>query len=551
MFNFTSSLIKQKIIDMIDTNTKSISLNSLGINSSTIHYQLTSNELHSIILQKKQGKESNLGAIAINTGEFTGRSPKDRFIVKDDVTKDEVWWGDINIPFSTDNFDKLYDKVVSYLSEKEIFVRDSYACADPNYKLNIRVVNEYPWSNMFAYNMFLRPSTEELINFSPEWTVINAPGFMANAEIDGTRQHNFAVLNFTKKIALIGGTGYTGEIKKGIFSALNFILPVFKNTLPMHCSANVGKEGDTAIFFGLSGTGKTTLSADPERKLIGDDEHGWTNENTVFNFEGGCYAKAIDLSEDKEPEIYHAIKKGAILENIIMDKNGVIDFSDTSITQNTRVSYPIEHIENIQKPSIGKNPKNIFFLTADAFGVLPPISKLTPSQAAYHFISGYTAKVAGTEAGVTEPVPSFSACFGAPFMPLHPTRYAEMLSKKMKEAGVNVWLVNTGWSGGQYGVGKRMALKYTRAMITAVLNGELGNYTYEDYHIHSVFGVAQPRRCLGVPSSVLSPRTTWNNDDAYYKTAFKLSNAFRKNFKQFEEFANEEIRRGGPQRYAL
>ena len=551
MFNFTSSLIKQKIIDMIDTNTKSISLNSLGINSSTIHYQLSSNELHSITLKKNQGKESSLGAIAINTGEFTGRSPMDRFIVKDAITKDEIWWGDINIPFGSDNFDKLYDKVVSYLSEKEIFVRDSYACADPNYKLNIRVVNEYPWSNMFAYNMFLRPTTEELVDFLPEWTVINAPGFMADASMDGTRQHNFAILNFTKKIALIGGTGYTGEIKKGIFSALNFILPVFKNTLPMHCSANVGKNKDTAIFFGLSGTGKTTLSADPERKLIGDDEHGWTNENTVFNFEGGCYAKAIDLSEDKEPEIYHAIKKGAILENIIMDKHGVIDFSDTSITQNTRVSYPIEHIENIQKPSIGKNPKNIFFLTADAFGVLPPISKLTPSQAAYHFISGYTAKVAGTEAGVTEPVPSFSACFGAPFMPLHPTRYAEMLSKKMKEAGVNVWLVNTGWSGGQYGVGKRMALKYTRAMITAVLNGELGNYTYEDYHIHSVFGVAQPRRCLGVPTSVLSPRTTWNNDDAYYKTAFKLSNAFRKNFKQFEEFANEEIRRGGPQRYAF
>ena len=536
---------------MIDTNTKSISLNSLGINSSKVHYQLSSNELHSITLKKNEGKESSLGAIAINTGEFTGRSPMDRFIVKDGITKDEIWWGDINIPFSTDNFDKLYDKVVSYLSEKEIFVRDSYACADPNYKLNIRVVNEYPWSNMFAYNMFLRPTTEELVDFLPEWTVINAPGFMADAAIDGTRQHNFAILNFTKKIALIGGTGYTGEIKKGIFSALNFILPVFKNTLPMHCSANVGKNQDTAIFFGLSGTGKTTLSADPERKLIGDDEHGWTNENTVFNFEGGCYAKAIDLSEDKEPEIYHAIKKGAILENIIMDKNGVIDFSDTSITQNTRVSYPIEHIDNIQKPSIGKNPKNIFFLTADAFGVLPPISKLTSSQAAYHFISGYTAKVAGTEAGVTEPVPSFSACFGAPFMPLHPTRYAEMLSKKMKEAGVNVWLVNTGWSGGQYGVGKRMALKYTRAMITAVLNGDLGNYTYEDYHIHSVFGVAQPRRCSGVPSSVLSPRTTWNNDDAYYKTAFKLSNAFRKNFKQFEEFANEEIRRGGPQRYAF
>ena len=390
MFNF-ALVITNNIIDMIDTNTKSISLNSLGINSSTIHYQLSSNELHSITLKKNQGKESSLGAIAINTGEFTGRSPMDRFIVKDAITKDEIWWGDINIPFGSDNFDKLYGKVVSYLSEKEIFVRDSYACADPNYKLNIRVVNEYPWSNMFAYNMFLRPTTKELVDFLPEWTVINAPGFMADASMDGTRQHNFAILNFTKKIALIGGTGYTGEIKKGIFSALNFILPVFKNTLPMHCSANVGKNQDTAIFFGLSGTGKTTLSADPERKLIGDDEHGWTNENTVFNFEGGCYAKAIDLSEDKEPEIYHAIKKGAILENIIMDKNGVIDFSDTSITQNTRVSYPIEHIENIQKPSIGKNPKNIFFLTADAFGVLPPISKLTSSQAAYHFISGYTA----------------------------------------------------------------------------------------------------------------------------------------------------------------
>ena len=445
----------------------------------------------------------------------------------------------------------LYDKVTTYLSEKEIFVRDSYACADEKYKLNIRVVNEYPWSNLFAHNMFLRPTTKELNNFSPEWTIINAPGFKANPDVDGTRQPNFAILNFTKKIALIGGTGYTGEIKKGIFSALNFMLPVFKNTLPMHCSANIGKAGDTAIFFGLSGTGKTTLSTDPNRSLIGDDEHGWTAENTIFNFEGGCYAKVVNLSKEEEPEIYAAIKKGAILENVVLNDQGVVDFSDTSITQNTRVSYPIDHIENIQRPSTGSNPKNIFFLTADAFGVLPPISKLTPSQAAYHFISGYTAKVAGTEAGVTEPTPSFSACFGAPFMPLHPTRYAEMLSKKMQEAGVHVWLVNTGWSGGQYGVGKRMPLKYTRAMINAVLNGDLGDYTYEDYHIHSVFGVAQPRSCPGVPSELLSPRATWNNDEAYYQTAFKLSNAFRVNFKEFEEFANEEIRRGGPQRYAL
>ena len=536
---------------MVDTNTKSISLNSLGIKNATIRYQLTSSELHEETLKKEQGIASSLGAIAVNTGEFTGRSPKDRFIVKDAITKDEVWWSDINLPFDSEKFDALYNKVTGYLSEKEIFVRDSYACADENYKLSIRVVNEYPWSNMFAYNMFLRPTEIELKDFDPEWTVVNAPGFMADPEVDGTRQHNFAILNFTRKIALIGGTGYTGEIKKGIFSALNFILPVYKKTLPMHCSANVGKDGDTAVFFGLSGTGKTTLSTDPDRSLIGDDEHGWTEENTVFNFEGGCYAKVINLSQEQEPEIFAAIKKGAILENVVLDKEGVIDFGDTSITQNTRVSYPIYHIDNIQKPSIGKNPKNIFFLTADAFGVLPPISKLTPNQAAYHFISGYTAKVAGTEAGVTEPTPSFSACFGAPFMPLHPTKYAEMLSKKMQETGVNVWLINTGWSGGQYGEGKRMPLKYTRAMISAVLNGDLGSYKYEDYHIHSVFGVAQPRTCPGVPVELLSPRATWNNDEAYYKTAFKLSNAFRENFTQFEEVASEDIRRGGPQRYAL
>ena len=531
--------------------TKTISLNVYGINHDNIHYQLSPEELQDITIDKGMGREASSGALAVNTGEFTGRSPKDRFIVKDDITKDKIWWGDINIPFDSEKFDALYDKVIAYLNTKELYVRDSYACADADYRLNIRVINEYPWSNMFAYNMFLRPTEEELEDFDPEWTVVNAPGFMADPKEDGTRQHNFAILNFGRKIALIGGTGYTGEIKKGIFSALNFILPVYKETLPMHCSANVGESGDTAIFFGLSGTGKTTLSTDPDRKLIGDDEHGWTPDNTVFNFEGGCYAKVIDLSKEKEPEIYGAIKKGAILENVVMDDNGVVDFTDTSITQNTRVSYPIHHIENIQWPSIGKNVKNIFFLTADAFGVLPPISKLTPAQAAYHFISGYTAKVAGTEAGVVEPQPSFSACFGAPFMPLHPAKYAEMLSKKMKESGVDVWLVNTGWTGGPYGVGTRMELKYTRAMISAALNGELGLYNYEKYHIHSVFGVAQPRECPGVPTKVLSPRATWNNDEAYYKTAFKLTNAFRENFKKFEEHASEEIRRGGPQRYAF
>jgi phosphoenolpyruvate carboxykinase (ATP) len=523
--------------------TKTISLNSYGIHNAKINYQLSPEELQREAIDKQQGKLTNNGVLAINTGEFTGRSPKDRFIVKDDITKDKVWWGDINIPFSSDKFDKLYDKVTAYLSEKEVYVRDSYACADKNYKLNIRLINEYPWSNMFAYNMFLRPTTEELESFDPEWLVVNAPGFMADPAVDGTRQHNFAILDFTKKIALIGGTGYTGEIKKGIFSALNFILPVDKNTMPMHCSANVGDNGETAIFFGLSGTGKTTLSADPKRKLIGDDEHGWTAENTVFNFEGGCYAKAIDLSEKNEPDIYNAITPGAILENIIMNEKGEVDFNDVSITQNTRVSYPINHIENIQVPSTGENPKNIFFLTADAFGVLPPVSRLTPGQAAYHFISGYTAKVAGTEEGVNEPTPSFSACFGAPFMPLHPTKYAEMLSDKMKDANVNVWLVNTGWTGGPYGVGSRMKLKYTRAMITAALEGALKNVPYEN---HPIFGLDVPQNCPNVPDDVLNPRQTWGNKDAYDTKAMELAISFKENFAKFEEFANEEILSGAP-----
>jgi phosphoenolpyruvate carboxykinase (ATP) len=543
--------IFDKIMANYNQFTKTISLEKYGIKNANVNYQLSPEQLHEIAIKEGQGVEASSGALAVNTGEFTGRSPKDRFIVKDDVTKDRVWWGPVNIPFDSDAFEKLYNKVSNYLSNKNLYVRDCYACADKDYKANIRVITEYAWSNQFAYNMFLRPTEEELVNFNPEWTVINAPGFKADPDEDGTRQHNFAILDFTRKIALIGGTGYTGEIKKGIFSALNFELPVFKETLPMHCSANVGKEGDTAIFFGLSGTGKTTLSTDPNRSLIGDDEHGWTKDNKVFNFEGGCYAKVIDLSREQEPEIYDAIKKGAILENVLLDAAGNVDFSDTSLTQNTRVSYPINHIENIQWPSIGEDVKNVFFLTADAFGVLPPISKLTPSQAAYHFISGYTAKVAGTEAGVLEPEPSFSACFGAPFMPLHPAKYAEMLSEKMITSGVNVWLVNTGWTGGPYGVGTRMKLKYTRAMINAALNGDLGLYTYDKYHIHSVFGVAQPRECPGVPSSVLSPRTTWNNDEAYYTTAFKLTNAFRENFKKFEAHCSEEIRRGGPQRYAF
>ncbi|MFV8322160.1 phosphoenolpyruvate carboxykinase (ATP) [Flavobacterium sp. LS2R12] len=531
----------------MDNNTlfsQSISLKELGIENAKIHYQLSPEELHDITIKLGQGIESSTGALAVNTGEYTGRSPQDRYIVKDSISESQVWWGKVNIPFESDAFEALYNKVTSYLSNKEVYVRDSYVCSDPNYRLNVRVITETPWANLFCYNMFLRPEMEELANFDPEWTLLCVPSFMADPAVDGTRQSNFAILDFTRKVVLIGGTGYTGEMKKGIFSALNFILPVFKNTLPMHCSANVGKDGDTAIFFGLSGTGKTTLSADPNRKLIGDDEHGWTNENTVFNFEGGCYAKVINLSEENEPDIFRAIKKGAILENVVINKDtNEVDFEDISITQNTRVSYPIYHIDNIQPGSIGKNPKNIFFLTADSFGILPPISKLTPGQAAYHFISGYTAKVAGTEAGITEPQPNFSACFGAPFMPLHPTKYAEMLSKKMKDANVKVWLINTGWTGGPYGIGSRMKLKYTRAMITAALNGELDNVAYEN---HQVFGIAKPQTCPNVPSEILNPRNTWEEPELYDKKALELAQKFKANFAKFEEFANAEIMAGAP-----
>lgn len=518
-------------------------LSGLGIKDAQVHWNLSPENLANISVEANMATRASSDAISVNTGEFTGRSPKDRFIVRDEITENHVWWGDINIGFDPEAFDKLQEKVCNYLSGKELYARDAYACADERYQIKLRAITEFPWSSLFVNNMFIRPNREELENFSPEWTIINAPGFKADPAVDGTRQHNFAILNFTKKIILIGGTGYTGEIKKGIFSALNFILPHQQNTLSMHCSANVGEDGDTAVFFGLSGTGKTTLSADPNRKLIGDDEHGWTADNAIFNFEGGCYAKVIDLSEEKEPDIFNAIKPGALLENVTFLEGNVVDFEDKSITENTRVSYPIEHIRNIQTPSIGHNPKNIFFLTADATGVLPPISKLTPGQAAYHFISGYTAKVAGTEAGITEPVAAFSACFGAPFMPLHPTVYAEMLSAKMQDAGVNVWLVNTGWSGGAYGTGSRIKLKFTRAMITAALTGELENV---DYNEHAVFGLNMPTTCPNVPDEILNPKSTWSDADAYDEAALKLATKFENNFSKFASNASEEILNGGP-----
>jgi phosphoenolpyruvate carboxykinase (ATP) len=509
-----------------------------------LHYQLSPAELVEQTVLRGQGVVNDTGALCIHTGEFTGRSPKDKFIVKDACTAHSVDWNNFNIPIGEHYFHQLKEKMLDYLgAKKEVWIRDAYACADPAYRLNIRVINENAWSNLFAYNMFLRPDAGSLETFEPDWHIIQAPGFKADPAVDGTRQHNFAIVSFLHRTILIGGTGYTGEMKKGIFSVLNYILPHEKKVLSMHCSANMGCEGDVAIFFGLSGTGKTTLSADPNRKLIGDDEHGWT-DNAIFNFEGGCYAKTIDLSEEKEPEIFHAIRPGALVENIgFVPGTTRIDFSDKRITENTRVSYPLSFISNAMEPAIGGLPKNIFFLTCDAYGVLPPISKLTPGQAMYQFISGYTAKVAGTEAGVTEPKSTFSACFGAPFLPLHPGKYAEMLGAKMRKHEVNVWMINTGWSGGSYGVGKRMKLGYTRAMITAALAGQLDG---AEYRTHPVFGMQMPLSCPGVPSEILDPRSTWADPAAYDAKSRDLALQFVQNFEKYADGVSEEILKAAP-----
>ena len=512
--------------------------------SDHIHYQSTPDELVQDTLRLGEGLLTDTGALAIQTGEFTGRSPQDKYTVKDEITENTVHWNNFNIPIEEKYFRLVQQKLMDHLNSKdELWIRDCYACADPRYRLNIRVVTEKPWTNLFAYNMFLRPTEEELEDFVPQWHVFSAPDLRLDPEECGTRRPNAILVSFKHRTILIAGTGYTGETKKGIFAILNYILPQEKNVLSMHCSANMGEDGDTAIFFGLSGTGKTTLSADPARKLIGDDEHGWTADN-VFNFEGGCYAKLINLSKDREPEIYAAIRPGALVENVqFYPGTNRINFDDASITENTRVSYPLHFISNALEPSIGHVPKNIFFLTCDAYGVLPPISKLTKGQAMYQFISGYTAKVAGTEAGITEPKPTFSACFGAPFLPLHPAKYAEMLGCKMEESNVNVWLVNTGWTGGPYGVGHRMKLSYTRAMITAALNGELNNTeTVND----PIFGVAIPVAVPGVPDYLLQPRNTWLDKAAYDAKARFLAGLFVENFKKYAAGVSEEILAAAP-----
>lgn len=516
---------------------------SIKNHAQTVFENLTTDELVNKALERNEGRITSQGALAADTGEFTGRSPKDKFLVNDALTADSAWWGAVNQPFEESKFDALLNKVMNHMEGKEIFVRHAFACADPKNRLNIQVVTESAYQNLFAKHLFLRPSAEEIATQPTEWIIVASPSFHADPAVDGTRQHNFTMVSVSRKIILIGGSGYTGEIKKGIFSVLNYILPHERNVLSMHCSANIGVNGDTALFFGLSGTGKTTLSADPNRKLIGDDEHGWSDTG-VFNFEGGCYAKCVNLTEEKEPQIWHAIKHGALVENVrFFEDSDVVNYDDISVTENTRVAYPIDYIENIAVPSVGDAPKNIFFLTADAFGVLPPISKLNPGQAMYQFISGYTAKVAGTEAGVTEPQATFSSCFGQVFLPLHPTVYAKMLGEKLSaNPDINVWLVNTGWSGGGYGVGSRMKLSYTRAMITAALEGKLtGEFT-----AHPVFGMMMPNACEGVPAELLHPRNTWADKEAYDKQCEKLAHLFNDNFKKFEDGASEEIKQAAP-----
>lgn len=518
-------------------------LTYLGLkNDSNVYWNLTPSELYELIIRNGEGDLTNKMAIRILTGKYTGRSPKDKFIVDEPSVTNSIDWGEVNQPVSEEVFDNLHKKVVDYLEDKDIFVKDMYAGADPDYQLNVRVVSEAAYHALFAHNMFIRPTDDQLKTHEPEFTVLAAPKLQADPEVDGTQSSTFILCNFEKKLILIGGTLYSGEVKKGIFSVLNYLLPK-QDVMAMHCSANMDKEGKTAVFFGLSGTGKTTLSADADKILIGDDEHGWS-DNGVFNFEGGCYAKTINLSEEKEPEIYATTQMpGTILENVVLNSKREPDFDDSSLTQNTRCSYPIDFIPNASETGIGGHPENIIFLTADAFGILPPISKLTPEQAMYHFISGYTAKVAGTERGVTEPQATFSACFGSPFMPLHPTVYAELLADKIRKHNSHVWLVNTGWTGGEYGVGNRMKLSHTRQMLKEAIAGNLNDGEFEE---EDIFGLSIPKKVNDIPSEILRPRNTWKDKDAYDAKAKKLAGMFDDNFKKFKAKADEAIIDSGP-----
>ncbi|HZG71319.1 MAG TPA: phosphoenolpyruvate carboxykinase (ATP) [Chondromyces sp.] len=513
------------------------------LSGSNVHIQPSVPQLVEKVLNRKEGILTASGAVCAETGKYTGRSPKDKFIVEEPSSRDKIDWGPVNQPISSEAFDKLYNKVIDYLKEKEeLYVFKGFAGADKEHRLPIQVINEYAWHNLFAHQLFIRPTNEELQTHEAEFTVISAPNFKADPTVDGTNSETFIIISFERRIVLIGGTEYAGEMKKSIFSVMNYILPE-NDILSMHCSANVGYEGDVALFFGLSGTGKTTLSADPNRRLIGDDEHGWS-ANGVFNIEGGCYAKTIGLTREKEPQIFDAIRFGSVLENVVVDENSRIpNYEDNTLTENTRAAYPIQAIDNIVEPSIAGHPNTIIFLTADAFGVLPPISKLTKEQAMYHFLSGYTSKLAGTERGVTSPEATFSTCFGSPFLPLPAQRYAEMLGKKIDEHDVQVYLVNTGWTGGEYGVGSRMKLAYTRAMVQAALEGELTNVeTYKT----ATFGLHIPLHVPGVPDEVLIPRKAWADEAAFFKKAEELAAKFRENFKKFKNVSKEIEELGGP-----
>ena len=509
-------------------------LKQMGINPSAIYCNLSQEEWREQELERGEGRLSENGTVIVNTGIYTGRSPNDRFIVRNKANENLIDWGDINLPLSEDSFNVLEAAVKEEMNNKELFIFDGFAGADKRYQLPLRVVTMKSWQGHFSHNMFIRPNEEELENFKPEFTILNASSTdIVNWKELGLNSKVFIILNLEKKMAIIGGTEYGGEIKKSIFSALNFYLPL-KGVMPMHCSANIGKNEDSALFFGLSGTGKTTLSTDPNRRLIGDDEHGWS-DNGIFNFEGGCYAKTINLNPSKEPDIFNAIKPGALLENVITDEKGVVDYSDGSITENTRVSYPINYIKNIEPTEQGGHPNNVIFLTCDAFGVLPPISKLTPEMAMYHFLSGYTAKVAGTERGITEPVATFSTCFGAPFMPQYPTTYAELLGEKLKKHKAQAWLVNTGWSGGGYGTGERIDLPVTRRMLTAILDGELEN---EEFTPDPNFKILIPSNVPNVDSKILNPRNTWDDKEAYDAKANELIQLFKTNFTKYESFGD-------------
>lgn len=513
-------------------------------NVNAVHWNLSTPLLYEEAIRRREGRLAHLGPLVVRTGQHTGRSPNDKFVVREPSSADKVWWGKVNRAMEPANFETLHRRLLAYLQGKDLFVQDCFAGADPQYRLPIRIITETAWHSLFARDMFIQAKPEELATHTPQFTVLNAPGFHADPEVDGTHSEVFIVIHFGQKLVLIGGTQYAGEIKKSIFTILNYMLPQ-QHVMSMHCSANIGPGGDVAIFFGLSGTGKTTLSADPKRTLIGDDEHGWSDRG-VFNFEGGCYAKVIRLSPQAEPEIYETTRRfGTILENVAFDSaTGRLNLDDDSLTENTRAAYPISHIPNATRDGLGGHPQNIIMLTADAFGVLPPMAKLTPAQAMYHFLSGYTAKVAGTEKGVTEPQATFSTCFGAPFMALSPTVYANLLGEKIAQHQVNVWLVNTGWSGGPYGVGQRMKIGYTRAMMHAALNGSLTDVpTVPD----PIFGVAIPTACPDVPTEVLDPRQTWADPTAYDAQARKLAGMFVENFKSFADQVLDDVRAAGPQ----